>query len=268
MTTTMVEKTDEPLAYANGEPDINELQEEYTLAWSQDPDSMARIAQCEDIRYSRWPGQCADGLKHQELMPEGIRALPYDRAPDTRVMLCDQIIQALVDVDYASFWNARVKVAPAAASRLSAAQTWELRALISWMIHGPLRVELIDDVEFASQVQNTIGWVVLHPCWRQDRQMRMQKVSFDDLAAMAEQAPPGSLANNLPAIIKDPALEDQAVEVAMMMIPGLRKSAAREVIEDLRDKGQAEYPAAEPVSNVPEISVLVPWQDFILPAEA
>ena len=253
---------------SDGEPDIAVIQEEYQYTWNQDPDATTRIARAEDIRYSRWPGQSDDGLKHQELMPEGKRALPYDRAPDTRVPLVDSLILDLVDLEYAAFWNARVKTAPVTASRLTAAQAAEWRQIISWMIHGPLRASLIDSVEFASQVMNTIGWVVLHPHWRQTMQMRLVRLNFQEIVQMSAQAPEQSILQQAPLLIADPNSEEAAVGLLQQLFPNLKKPRARRVIQELRQGEEAEFPVPDQVENVPELEVLVPWQDFILPIES
>ncbi len=258
----------DPITNAGEEPDILALQEEYQRAWNLDPQASTRIAQCEDIRYNRWAGQSPDGLKHQEAMPEGERAMPYDRAPDCRVPLVDGTINSLVDVDYAAFWNARVKTAPASASIMSVAQAAEWRAVLSWMIHGPLRASLLDAVELASQVMHTIGWCVLHPVWRKTTQLRRRTLSLDAILALSQQAPPDSLAANFPALIKDPTAGEGAAQLLMQFFPTLKAAKARQVIADLRETGQAEFAAPDQVSNVPELVVLIPWQDFILPPEA
>ncbi len=267
-TTAPVPGSPDVLAFASDTPDINALQQEYQDAWNQDPDAAGRIARAEDIRYTRWPGQTQDGLKHQDKMPEGRRAMPYDRAPDCRVPFVDGTVQTLVDTDYAAFWNARVKTAPATASKLSAAQSAELRQVISWMIHGPLRAELVDQVEFASQVENTIGWVVLHTTWRRKEQLRLVTLNFDQIMELAQQAPPESLLQSAPVLIKDPTAEDEATGLIQTLFPNLKAARARKVVQQLRQDGQAEFPVPDQVENIPEIAVLVPWQDFILPIEA
>lgn len=268
-TTPPAPGSDDVQAYVqDSDPDINLLQEEYQFAWNQDPDAAGRIARSEDIRYTRWPGQSADGLKHQELMPEGQRALPYNRAPDTRINLCDSIIQGQVDVDWAAFWNARAQVAPVAASRLSLAQSGEWRQILSWMIHGPLKQSLIDNVEFVSQVVNTIGWCVLHPLWRRKSVMRLVTVTFDNILELSDKAPSDSLLQAAPAFIKDPTQEDAGVQFLQLLFPNLSTGRARKVLRELRDNDEAEFPVPDQVQNMPELAVLVPWQDFIMPIEA
>lgn len=268
-TTAPARGTPDSAAYVQADdPDINLLQQEYQYAWNQDPDSQNRIANLEDIRYNRWSGQSSDGLKHQENMPEGMRALPYDRAPDTRIYLVDGIIQSQVDVDWAAFWNARVKTAPATASRLSVAQAGEWRQMVSWMIHGPLRSSLIDNVEFVSQVLNTIGWCVLHPIWRQRSVMRLITVTFDNILELAQKSPPQSLLQSAPAMLKDPTQEEGAIQFLQIMFPNLKAARARQVVRELRADDQAQFPVPDQVQNIPELAVLVPWQDFIMPVES
>lgn len=263
-----INDTDSLAEVRESRPNIRAIQEEYQLAWSQDPDGYARLAQAEDVRYTRWAGQSPDGLKHQELQPEGQRAMPYDRAPDCRVPLADGTIRTLVDLDYTSFWNARVKTAPVGASRLSVAQAAEWRQVISWMIHGPLRRRLIDQMEFCSQIMHTIGWMVLHPTWRQETQLRYKRLSMDAILALAQQAPPESVLAKADLMMADPTLEEAAVELLQSFFPSLKKARALRVVRELREDGMAEFPAPEPVRNVPEVEVLVPWQDFIMPPEA
>lgn len=262
------------LAVVGEEPNVQALQYEYQLAWSQDPDAESRIVQAEQVRYTRWAGQAADGLKHQEMMPEGQRAMPYDRAPDTRVNLADDIIVGLVDVDYAAFWNARVKTAPNSTSRLTLAQAAELRAIISWMIHGPLRSGLVDQVEFASQTMHTIGSVVLHPTWRKKTQLRLMKLSWAQLNELAQQYQEqggDNLLAHAADLVADPTQHEAAAELLRAVFPHLKASEAKRVVEELLRNGPdgtVSFPVPDQVENVPELNVLVPWQDFILPTEA
>lgn len=260
----------DPLARSSeSSPNVAALQEEYRRAWTQDPDVMNRIAQCEDIRYTRWAGQSPDGLKHQELLPEGQRAMPYDRAPDCRVPLADDVIGSLVDDAYAAFFGARVKIAPASAATLSVAQAAEWRKVMTWLLQGPLRAQLVNRVEFASQVMWTIGCVVLHPVWNKKTQLRLEKVSLEQIMQLAGQAPQGSALANLPQMIADPAQEESAVSLFMEEYPNLKMKRARQVVRELRaDPTElVEFPVADTPLHQPEIAVLVPWQDVVLPTE-
>lgn len=263
-------ETDTDTMSATGEtPDVAALMEEYSRAWSANSQWLTDIASAEDIRYTRWAGQSGDGLKHQELLPQGQRALPYDLAPDCRVPLADEITNAQVDVLFAAFWGARMNAKPSHVSKLTAQQAAEWRSVVSWIIHGPLKEKLIDDVEFCSQLTHTIGWCVLHPCWKTRHSLKLQKLSMEGIIAMANVSEEGSILAALPNLILDPELEDSCVQLLQQYYPHLKKARARRVVRELResDDHTAEFPVPYVAENAPDISVLIPGQDIVLPAE-
>lgn len=261
----------DPLARAGDEPDVHALQEEYQRAWTQifqDVDGISRIARAEDIRFTRWSGQSSDGLKHQDKLPEGVEARPYDKAPDCRIPLADETVNALVDILYAAFWGARVNPKPVHASKLTAQEAGEWRAVISWMLHGPLAESLVNNVEFLAQVANTVGWCALHPTWVKREAMMPQELHLDEIKQAAEQAPEGSALAAAVEIILDPETEDAAADLMQSLYPSVDKATARQCVKDLRGPNQCCYfDAPEVVQNGPQLLVLVPWIDIVYPVE-
>lgn len=255
------------LAHTADTPDIDALLEEYNRAWTQNPSWLADLAIAEDIRYTRWAGQSSDGLKHQEILPEGQRAKPYDLAPDCRVPLADETINALVDLEYAAFWSARINVKPNHVSRLTAQQMAEWRAIVSWIIHGPLKESLIDTVEFAAQLTWSIGHCFLHPAWRKANGLRLQSLKLDQILQLAQTAPEDSILQTVPALVMDPEMEQVAVELFQQLYPHISVKRARQVVRDLRNEGEAYFPVPEVVENRPELSVLIPGIDLLAPVE-
>jgi len=267
---------DDPMAMLEDKPDIAELQAELDYAWNQTQDTPGSIVWKENIRYARWEGQAADGLKHRETM--GKRAQPYDRAPDSRCFLSDGVINYLVDQAYAAFFDASVKVAPWTAKQLDLAEAAELRAVLNWMLQGPLFGALIDDVEFAAQVMLTVGYAVLHPTWRNQSVVKMVRVTMDQIvqqAAKVSQAPQQRVAGRgatilatLPTLIMDPTTEDGAVEMVRALFPDFSAREARRIVRELRDDKVTEFPMTQKGPNVPELRVLVPGQHYVLPPES
>ena len=259
------------MAAASDVPDLKALQDELQYAWDMDKDQYALTAWKEDIRYTRWEHQAADGLKHSS-KKGGHQANPYERASDTRIMLTDDIINGWVDILYAAFFGARSKVSPTSAKRLNVMQAAELRAVVTWMLQGPLLNWLLDNVEFTAQVMLTIGWCVLHPTWRKEKVLRTREITMDQIRQIAQRAAvqqPDSPLANAAVLVMDPATEAAAIDLVRMFIPELdTKEKARKVVKSLRETESAEYAAAEPGPNVPEIKVLVPGQHFVLPPES
>lgn len=294
----------DPLADGAEVPKIGVLQNEIQWAWDRDEDTYGSTGWFESIRYTKWAGQSRDGLKWRKGMGE--RAKPYDGAPDTRPLLVDGVCNAWVDVLYAAFFGARVKTAPAAAKTLNAAQAAEWRTVISWMLNGPLAGALVDQVEFAAQLMETIGWCVLHPTWRREQVVKMQTLTMEEVFEIARRAqgtqgtqgtqggnvlagdgssgglgtagPTGEgagvqtgglsqLLANAPGLIMDPALEEGAMELLRLIFPDMEKKAARRVVRELRADGEASFPVEAEGMNVPELNVLIPGMHFVLPPE-
>lgn len=259
--------TADPLALANEtEPDIAAMREEYSRAWTDDVMTTARIRAAEAVRYNWWSGQHEDGRMHQELLPEGKRA-PYNLFPDTRVMLADSVCNFQCDVRYSAFWNARMNTQPTSGKLLNAAQAGELRALLSTLIHGHLQGWLVNNVEFVSQVMDLIGWVCVHTGWRTEKRLRYQTLTVEEIFALVQQTGPNSPAAMFLTLLADETLTDQAIAMLREFFPDLKPKRARQVVNDLRHLGTAQFPVPFVAANGPELRVLVPGQDFILPKE-
>ena len=267
----MTEVEVDKLAHHSGAtPDVQLLLEEYDNAWTQDRAGIEWISRAEDVRYARWAGQTYDGKKHAEAMPEGRPALPYENAPDCRIHLVDDAINGLVDLLFASFWGARTQVTPLHGSRLTAQQCAELRSVVKWITGGVLRAKLIDEVELTAQLAHTLGHVLLHPCWKRTMTLRTETLTLEQIMAAAQQPIEGGGPNplaQLPVILLDPTLEDQAVAVLQSAYPDLKRGQARKIARELRETGTTEFPVPTEGENQPDIHCLIPWVDVVLPVE-
>ncbi len=254
------------LATASGEPDLKELTSEYALA----RDSAAatqRVTLAEETRFCRWDGQSDDGLKHQINLTKGETARPWDHSADTRIPLADDVINSLTDLLVAAFWNARIKVNPVSAAKRAAQECAELRALVNHFVRGPLRHELTSEVELAAQTAHTFGYAILHPYWRQEDALMLQKLKRDEILAQAQKAAPADVVAMLASLMSDPTLREQAVELLVQLFPRLRRARARQVVKELQEDGEAEFPLAQQAMNAPSVCALVPGQDVLLPAD-
>lgn len=263
----MSEKLQDPLAHAGEMPDVAALINEFELALSDGPQQLPDISAAENVRYCRWTGQSEDGRQWQRNMPVGTVVKPYDGKPDIRVPLADGIVNAKVDLDVMAFWNAVIKPQTTHVNQLTAAQSAELAAVVRWMRDGPLREDLIEGVEYLSQMRNTLKYVVLMPYWKVRHGLRRETLTMQQFVDVAMQSPEGTLLRDLPAIISDPTTEATAVEALRQAYPYLKPKAARRIVRELRDDGQTEFLYREVQENRPAIRVLVPGVDIFLPEE-
>ena len=102
-------ETVDKLAMAADTPDVRELAAEYSRSL-HDGESLDKVSNVDNIRFTRWTGQTTDGRKHSESLPEGKEAFPWEGASDTRIPLADQIINDTVDVLTTSFSRATLKI--------------------------------------------------------------------------------------------------------------------------------------------------------------
>ena len=300
----MSDTTQDAVTELSDKPDMDALHQAYDDAWAQDAYTDGRLAYVERIRYARWPGQSEDGLCHAEdLSRAGLRNALYEGAPDSRIMLADDIIGFLTPTFKKAFWNSPMKTSPVSGRTLNVAQAGELATLLMWLKNGAMKAALNEDVEIAAQLTCMIGWCVLHPTWRNRKLMKMQKLTMEQIFAIAAQArgqqgtppaengeapaaaplPPSlpvqgqpgdssppiqNLVAELPLMVMDPALEEAAVELFLQFFPAMDKREARSVIRQLREEHEAEFPIEEESSIGPELGVLCPWLNFIMPQEA
>ena len=102
-------ETNDEMARASDTPDVRELAKEYNRSLNEGY-SLERVAELDDVRFTRWASQSDDGKKHDVNMKEGTQAFPWDGASDTRIPLADSIINDTVDILSTAFSRATLKV--------------------------------------------------------------------------------------------------------------------------------------------------------------
>ena len=267
-------------------PDMGALHQAYDDAVNQDQYTDGRLAFVERIRYGVNRFRDRDGTTNFDNMSEAERGWRYSGLPDNEVMLADDIINYGVAQDVMAFWGAQMKTSPVSGKTLNAAQAGELRQLVNWLKYGPLFGDLIENVEIAAQQRWMLGWCVLHPTWRNTKSMKMQRLTMEQIFAIARraaqqstvQSPPDaggtpalpgqSLLAQLPEMVLDPAQEDAAVELFRQFFPDFDKREAASVVRQLREDGEAEFPTEEESSMGPRVGVLIPWVHFFMAQEA
>lgn len=256
-------KTEDKLAMSATKPDVNELAKEYRRSLS-DGLMTERIRTADNIRYCRWAGQSDDGKKWSAKLPSGTQAFPWDGASDTRVPVADSICNDLVDILSTAHTRAQLRVAPVEMSDAAAAAA--ATTLMRW-VGGHQQEALGREAELLAQHMLTYGHAVAFVGWEQKSGLRVQRLKMQELMMMAQQSEQGSILSELPMLVSDPLLEDQAAELVVGYIPGLRKSRARKIIRDLRETGEAEFPQQYICKNEPIVVALKPWEDVSFPPE-
>tara|TARA_Y100000593_G_scaffold37411_1_gene72595 strand:- start:129 stop:2249 length:2121 start_codon:yes stop_codon:yes gene_type:complete len=244
------------LAKATAKPDVSELVAEYRRALDEGS-TLQRIREAENIRFTKWAGQSDDGKKWAKNLGEN-GAFPFDGASDTRIPLADQIINDTVDILATSHSRAQLRVGGTETNdgESSAAAT----TLVNWA-RNRLHNDLIREVELLANYRETYGWACAFVGWDQQSTLRTQRLTMDEVIAVASQSEEDSVLADLPTMVSDPAQEDQVAELLMSQVPGMKKRRAVKVVKQLRETGEAEFPVPYICKNEPTVVALKPYEE-------
>ena len=255
-------ETVDKLAMAADTPDVRELAAEYSRSL-HDGESLDKVSDVDNIRFTRWTGQTTDGRKHSENLPEGKEAFPWEGASDTRIPLADQIINDTVDVLTTSFSRATLKIGGTEIGDSDAAGV--ASNMMRWQRDTKLYHTLNRESELLAQYGQQYGWSALFVGWEQKSAVKGRKITMDEVLAMAVQA--GAAVESLPEMMAAPEADEQVMELLQAQFPTLGKRKARKAIKELRDTGETILPQAYLAVNQPAVVALKPWEEISLPPE-
>ena len=276
----------DPMARVGSEPDISDLIGELKRS-SLDYNGYGGGSQLIDaqdaIRFCRWDGQTADGRKWSAGGPGltasvggvtvpvsmsggGLRqnVFPWEGASDARIAIADEVINANVDLLTTSFWRAMTKVSAVAVDDLSVASTGN--QLVDWAKNTQMFSDLTRECELLAQYVQTYGWSGGHVTWCEEGGQKENTITMQQIEEMAAMVPGGTI-KELPALIANPASEDQVSEILMSVFPHLKKKRALKAVRDLREYGESSFPIPTVVKSQPVIAALCPIDEISFPPE-
>jgi len=259
------------------EPNLKELMDEFTRAGAYGI-GPGRNELNEQRRLMLWDGQSDDGKKWDENMPSGKLARPWQGASDTRVPLIDEVCNELVAMETAAYARAQVRVQGVEWSDAGIAS--QSRTFLNWLVRGKLRKVLSKEVELLAQYGRECGWAMLYVGWEREISTQRRTVTQQELLTLAQNQPPQSPLAQLPGLIADPVLEENAANVVQQIydiyiaqqtaglheveLPQMSFAKARRVVRELRTKGEAEVPFPIIARNGPCAVALKPYDDVLL----
>lgn len=274
----------------DGTPNVPELSNMFNRCG---PVVAGGLAWLDNTRFCKWSNQNVDGRKHDVKGDPKGAAIPYDGASDCRPFVVDDIINERAAMKATAFWHARSQ--PGASEDESGVYAVALLEHLIWRL---LFYDLTREVELSAQYEEHYGWMVLAPRWRREIALKKKSLSMADITNAAQQVQQAGDAaaqsgqpvdpellqlTQLPTLIADPTLEDQAVEMVSQwydkltannvpadmkdLVPAVSKSTIRKAVKDLRTKETATFPVPYLSKNQPEIVALKPWDEVFIPPE-
>lgn len=252
------------LAFYSEVPDVLELSRELTRSLYTTA-NVERLNAADDIRFCRWAGQSDDGKKHSENLPNNRQAFPFEGASDVRNRLADSTINELACLLTTSFERSQLAVTATEFNDMPVASA--ASTLMNWITQQKLRTEISREVELGSQYGLHYGWMIYHVGWDQEFSKRIQKISIDEIAALAQQAGPDSALSQLPELIMNPEAADQAAQLISMNLPDFGLNDIKKFVKQLRETGEGEMHETYISKNLPCVTALKPFEEVAMPPE-
>jgi hypothetical protein len=255
------------LALSNDVPDIQELISEYRRSLYNGGNTQ-EMADIDDLRYCKWAGQSNDGKKHSELRKNNDPALPFEGASDVRIRLIDRVINEQVALWVNSWKNSKLRVSGVTVD--DGGQAEAMTTLLAHIISSRLRMESRREAELLAQYANHYGWALMDVSWEQNIGLVPQTLRFDEIEAQAAalaQEEPDNPAVRLPEAIKSGEDDDMCVSMFQSVMPQATDESVRQMVVDLREKGEATLFVEQITKNLPRLTALKPYDEVCFPPE-
>lgn len=228
--------------------DTHELQkfkdEAMTIAKSAAWNVNERRIQSEETRYNLREGKSRDGRKHADAN-DGKPAFPFEGASDADIRLADMIV------------NERVLVLMAAAMRhqpevksldiADAALGGKLTKILSWVIENRLGGQYLREMIKLLQYQeaDSPAGAVLGVWWDQETALEMKTLTMEEIVQTLVQTYGMDEQHfaQLDVMLQNPDKDSETAEALQQIVPTLSTARARDVVKQLRETGQAEFPS-------------------------
>ena len=249
---------DEAKVVRDDSPDVEDVSAEYRTCVNDFGTYTTMLNRNYDARHCRWPGQSSDQRKRAQIV-NGVKKAPFpwDGASDLKVAVVDELIEDAVATDVVGLASANMRAVPVGADDLGKATL--ATHFMRWLMDSEMR-EKDDEAELVSQVRHEGGVGVLKVFWSQKVQRVAKEVTMEELVAkypiLGEAMAAGTLDDEIAAmLVQIFGTEDMPV----------KKTRAKAMVSELREKGKTVIPAKESVEARPKVKARTPGVDLFFP---
>lgn len=167
------------------QPVIKELIGNLELAITQASAFMRRMEKNDRVRSCSWDGQSDDGRKHSEDLDD--EAMPWEGASDQRIQLARMLIREDKLVCAAAMMGGRLQAVPIDLDGDPAAASAQA-PLLKWLASGRMGREMRNQIDHLLDWRGTFGHSVMAVEWHQQRQLKEETLTRDELLQLAVDA--------------------------------------------------------------------------------
>lgn len=236
-------------------PNFEELKKAFETCVS---DNQPYADQCQvnySTRYALWAGQTADGKKHARGGNQQVEVVPWDGASDLRVYLTDQAINSKVAMLCTAFRKANVVAVPVEGNDLKRAKV--VSNFLRWLIQTQIQ-DIDREVELLANYVNEKGLGCLGVFWEESEEKTLTTISLDSLQPLFPD-------QNILEIVNTDSFEDGVI-AAFETFYGCNQKRCRQILAELRDKGEATVPVVGRRKSRPVVRAFNLDEDLFIPA--
>ncbi len=216
------------------------------------------------VRWAYWENQSDDGRKHAVA---GTQPFPFEGASDARIRVADMIINEQVKLMLGAARKSRISISGMEGTDEAFAQRMMtvLQYLIRNELKGSYRIELEKAAQF--MLTDTPACAVMAINWLTETGLKRTPVTMDTLSSELVRIIPDATPENLEdfqMMIQNPLEAEKAAQALALMYPVMTESMAKQVVDDLREKGVGHFPEPYVKADGPRMSALRLFDDVFI----
>lgn len=232
----------------------------------------SRRTDAQRTRFATWDSQSADGRKHAAAQ-DGRPAFPFEGASDSRIRMADMIVneQVLVLTAAALRNLPRVKALDVANEPLGT----KLTVLLKWVLTNKLGSQYLREIVKLAQYQqgDSPAGAVLGVWWEEEWALEMKTLTLQEIVGILvkpeEEGGFGLDAqriNEIDVLFQNPDKDAETAQLLTTLLPLLKPARARTMVKELREDGEAEFPAPYKRLDQPCLTAYRLWEDIFFPS--
>lgn len=241
------------------EPPIQKMIKELDQAAVDASNYLERMERSRKWWHCNWEGQDYSGKKNAVGETDVVR--PWDGASDSRLRICDTLIDQHVSICKTAFWNADVE-ARSTRPFVYGKKASIAKKVLQWQIFTQMRAELLREIPLAFTWKYGLGLSFMAVEWDQQRTKSYAMITVQDLQQLAQQFQAPELID-----LSGGESDDQIADFLQSMSEILDRDEAKKIISDLRNNGSAQIPIINITVNRPKWTALMPCYDILIPSE-
>jgi hypothetical protein len=221
---------------------------------------------CYGYWHARWDGQSDDGLKHA-YADDPDEPFPWEGSSDTRIRLAEKHVRRHVMVGKIISYNAKIQCEafrPAIGTR----ETSQATMFLKWMVGTKMAENVRREIPLCLNWRYAYGACLMAVEWAQEERIDEHELTLPliDMFIQSKTGKPNNMVRIMETL-RDPAYEENYIELLMQISDVLTRRTAARVLDDLQVMGTAQVPVRYTYKSQPRWTAKRLGVDVLFPLE-